>query len=71
MSDSNIAPGSELPKLYTTKEVAEIFNVTAETVRNWILTGQLHAKQTPGHQYRIPRQDVLNFARSHYGVETL
>lgn len=55
-----------LPKLYTTKQVADMYEVTAETVRNWIDRGQLRAIKVNGF-YRIPHEDVLALARDKYG----
>lgn len=62
-----VAPDS-ITKLYTTKAVAEIFDVTAETVRNWIITGKLKGTQVNGKQYRITRADLLDFAKRQYNV---
>jgi len=66
---TEVAPAPAMPKLYSTKEVADVFSVTAETVRNWIATGRLKATQVGGHQYRVTRSDLINFAKSHYGVD--
>lgn len=62
-----VAPDS-ITKLYTTKAVAEIFDVTTETVRNWIINGKLIGTQVDGRQYRVTRQDLLDFAKKHFGV---
>lgn len=62
-----VAPDS-IAKLYTTKAIAEIFDVTAETVRTWIVTGKLKGTQVNGKQYRVTRADLLEFANKHYGV---
>lgn len=65
----SVAPAPNIPKLYSTKEIAEIFGVTAETVRSWITTGKLKGTQVGGHQYRVKRDDLVDFAQSHYGVK--
>jgi excisionase family DNA binding protein len=57
-----------IDQLYTTKAIAEIFDVTAETVRNWIITGKLKGTQVNGKQYRVKRTDLLDFAKRHYNV---
>ncbi len=67
--DDTTATSGDLPKLYTTNDVAEMFAVTPETVRNWIIKGKLKAVQTPSQQYRVTRPNLLDFAKSHYGVE--
>jgi excisionase family DNA binding protein len=66
---TEVAPAISMPKLYSTKEVAELFSVTAETVRTWIATGRLKGTQIGGHQYRVTRADLIAFAKSHYGVD--
>lgn len=54
-----------LQKLYTTKQVGEMFEVTAETVRNWIDKGQLRAVKVNGF-YRVPLEDIQALALSKY-----
>jgi excisionase family DNA binding protein len=63
-----VAPDAAIEKLYTTKAIAEIFDVTAETVRNWIVTGRLTGTQVNGKQYRVKRADLIAFAKKHYNV---
>ena len=47
-------------RFYTVSEVAARFEVTSQTVRNWIAAGQLLSIQpTPGGRYKIPAQALL------------
>jgi excisionase family DNA binding protein len=48
---------------YTTKDVAVMFGVSNTTVVNWVKDGRLSAMKTPGGHRRIPRGEVLAFAR--------
>lgn len=58
--------------LYTTKEIAEMFSVTTETVRAWIANGTLPAIQLPGTRgkWRVRREDAIAFANSKYATDT-
>lgn len=47
-------------KLYTVAQVAELFEVTAQSVRNWIINGDLKALRL-NNQFRIKRKDLLTF----------
>lgn len=50
---------------YSTTEVAQDFDTTDQTVRNWIEAGQLLAIQaTPGGNYKIPAQALLVFKQN-------
>jgi excisionase family DNA binding protein len=53
----------------TVEEVAELFRVSAETVRRWIRNGQLPVLDLGGPRmgYRIRRADVAAFAEDRYG----
>ncbi len=44
-------------KLLTVPQVADVFQVTAQTIRNWIDQGLLPAVRV-GRAYRIRREDV-------------
>lgn len=52
-------------KFYSTNKVAELFEVTSETVRNWIEEGKLKAVKVNG-LWRVPRDEVLRFANDRY-----
>ena len=51
-----------MKQFYSVSEVAARFEVTSQTVRNWIAAGQLLSVQpTPGGRYKIPGQALLAF----------
>ena len=51
-----------MQRFYSVSEVAARFEVTSQTVRNWIAAGQLLSVQpTPGGRYRIRAQALLAF----------
>jgi excisionase family DNA binding protein len=62
MPDKNLKiPDKEL---FTTREVATYFSVTADAVRKWLRSGRLKAEATPGGHHRIPRVSLLTFIKS-------
>jgi excisionase family DNA binding protein len=66
---TDVAPAPNKPKLYTTQQIAEIFQVTPETVRDWIVKGKLKGGKAPGNnQYRVAYADLITFAKSHYNL---
>jgi excisionase family DNA binding protein len=49
-------------QFYAVSEVAARFEVTSQTVRNWIAAGQLQSVQpTPGGRYKVRAQALLAF----------
>jgi len=51
-----------MKRFYSVSEVAARFEVTSQSVRNWIAAGQLLSVQpTPGGRYKIPAQALLAF----------
>ncbi len=48
---------------YTTEDVAEMFNVTSETVRRWCRERKMDYLKLPGEKggYRFSRKDVEAF----------
>jgi excisionase family DNA binding protein len=51
-------------RFYPVSEVAARFEVTSQTVRNWIAAGRLPSVQpTPGGRYRIPIDALARFER--------
>jgi excisionase family DNA binding protein len=56
----------DLEKLMPTDQVADLFSVTPETVRNWITRGLIKGVKVNGY-WRIPRSEVVRFAKSKYG----
>ena len=54
-----------MKRFYAVSEVAARFEVTSQTVRNWIAAGQLPSVQpTPGGRYKIPAQALLAFEQN-------
>lgn len=49
-----------MEKLYTCKEVAEMYRVKEITVWEWVRTGKLKAIKI-GRIYRIRKEDLENF----------
>lgn len=61
-------------KLYTVKQVADIFQVTEYTVRSWLkepggLRGTKMGRGTTGH-WRITSQELVRFANQKFGSDT-
>lgn len=51
-------------KMYSALEVANLCGVVNQTAINWIRCGYLKAFSTPGGQYRIYHDDLVNFLNS-------
>lgn len=51
----------------STERIAELFEVTAETVRNWIEKGDLPGVKVNGY-YRVPLSAVRALAKERYGA---
>ena len=47
-------------KYYTPSQLANLVNVSRQTVVKWINDGQLDAERTPGGHYRIPSSVIVN-----------
>lgn len=52
----------------TTAEVATVFEVTTETVRDWITAGKLTAEKVNSYN-RVTKAEVARFARLRFGIE--
>ena len=52
------------PIMYSALEVANICGVVNQTSINWIRNGNLKAFKTPGGQYRVYPDDLVEFMRS-------
>lgn len=63
---ADILPPDE--QFYTTKQAAELFQVTQETVVNWIKSGHIDVLERPSGRgpYRIYRSSLVRFANSKY-----
>lgn len=55
-------------KLYTTSQVAEMFSVSKETVRDWIKTGQMPAVRIGTGHFRVRRSTLVEFAEARFGI---
>jgi excisionase family DNA binding protein len=53
---------TEIGKVYTTEEVAQLLKVTARTVQEWIRTGKLPAVRY-GRLYRVRADDLAKFGQ--------
>ena len=53
-------------QLLTVEQVASEFQLTSQTIRNWIKSGALSAVKI-GHVYRLRREDVDAMMRRHQG----
>lgn len=58
----------EDPKLYSVRDVAEMFDVDPESVRRWIRAGELKASKV-GRGYRISRPDLRDYYQRKGGSE--
>ena len=54
---------TEIGRIYTTKEVAELLKVTPRTVQDWIKSGKLPAKRY-GRVLRIRAEDLAKFGQA-------
>lgn len=57
----------ELQTTWTVKQVAHAFQVTDETVRNWINEGLLKALKL-GNEWRILNDDLVVFTKERYST---
>jgi excisionase family DNA binding protein len=46
---------------FTTNDIAQMCNVTRQTVINWIKGGKVTANLTPGGHRRVLREDLVSF----------
>lgn len=49
----------------TTFQIAQMLEVSDQSVSNWIDSGQLAAERTPGGHRRVEREDLIGFLRQH------
>lgn len=47
---------------YTTREVAFVFRVKVETIREWLRTGKIHGTRI-GKSYLVPQEEILTLLR--------
>jgi excisionase family DNA binding protein len=67
MTEHPLDESDEDLRHYTPQQVAELFQVTPETVHNWIKGGKLPALNLNG-RYRIAKPDLVAFAKERHGV---
>ena len=53
-------------QLLTVEQIASEFQLTSQTIRNWIRSGALSAVKI-GHVYRVRREDLDAMMRRHQG----
>ena len=58
-----------LSRTYTTREVAQMWNVSESTVKRWADSGDLRCRRTPGGHRRFILQDIHEFQQER-GFET-
>ena len=58
----------EVEQHYTPSQVAELFVVTEETVRNWIKDGTLAGVKI-GERWRIPKSALVALGNKKFGQE--
>lgn len=63
-----MSPEQELD-LLTTAQVAKIFQVSSETIRDWINAGKLPGVKVGG-TWRVRRSDLVEFTRTRYQLES-
>ena len=51
-------------KLYTPEQVAELFQVSAQTVRNWLSSGELKGMKLSSRAWRIKESDLEVFIKA-------
>ena len=56
---------------YSTHEVGEMFGVTSDTVRDWLVAGRLIGfKLSPRSPWRVKHADLLAFANARYPTQS-
>ena len=51
----------DLPRLYTTREVADALHLNVQTVQAYVRAGKFPNTRTVGRKHLIPADDVHNF----------
>lgn len=66
---SDMVPGEYVPAVldtyWTVPQIAQAFQVTKDTVRNWITGGQLRAVKV-GIEWRVANADLITFTEARY-----
>lgn len=56
-----------MPELCTAEELAEFFRITKPTSLSWLKENRLPNAFKVGGRWRIPKEDILELAKSMYG----
>ena len=64
LQENQVAKNDKRIRIYSALEVANICGVVNQTAINWIKNNHLKAFTTPGGQYRIYAEDLLQFLQS-------
>ena len=48
---------------YTSTDVAEMLEVDAKSIHNWVEKGKLSSFRTPGNHLRFRREHILDFVK--------
>ena len=59
-----MAKNGKKVRIFSALEVADICGVVNQTAINWIKSGYLKAFMTPGGQYRVYEEDLIEFLKS-------
>ncbi len=52
-------------RTYSTRELAQMWNLSESTIKRWADAGQLHCQRTPGGHRRFQVQDIRDFQTKH------
>lgn len=63
----SVADTDDIEKLHTTQQVADIFEVGAQTVRVWITKKKFPGARRVNGRWRIPHSDVVAMANGNHG----
>ncbi len=53
-------PSPRLPRMLDIKQVAELANASAKTVRGWIKRGELHSHRL-SKKYSVSEEDLMSY----------
>ena len=51
-------------RIYSTRELAQVWNVSESTIKRWSDSGELHCYRTPGGHRKFHLQDICNYQKS-------
>lgn len=56
---------AKLETYWTVPQIARAYQMTSETVRNWIIDGKLRALKI-GNEWRVANADLIEFTEKRY-----